>query len=783
MPRKATYKELEQRVKVLEKKLAKEDLTQEQHLKRTTKADFPSQQEINVSGITIRWDIEKGECTFETLPVTMMWVDSTLAGLMSGVQSMVGKERFALALQAEGRNSIETDWQVISQFSDFEEGFGAIANIAAVAGWGEWKLISLDKIKRECRFRIKGSWEGKYQKALGVCWGSGMLAGKLAGYVSRLFSTNCWAEQTVFSAKGEQFDEFVVGPSERTIEKEIEDLLLRDDATRADMAVALQNLQKEMKERERVEEEQKELQAQLSNALEMAHLGPWEYDVANDLFTFNDYFYKIFRTTAEQVGGYRMTSDEYARRFLHPDDMPLLGKETQKAIEATDPNFSRQIEHRIIYSDGAVGHVSVRFFIVKDKTGKTIKTYGVNQDITERKRSEERLRESEEKLARSKKMESLGLLAGGVAHDLNNVLAGIVSYPELLLLELPEDSKFRESIQTIRDSGTRAVAIVQDLLTMARGVASPKETLNLNDIIREYEASPEFEELMKFHPTVEVKTELDKNLMNISGSPIHIRKVIMNLVSNASEAIEGSGNVIISTINRYVDRPMRGYEDVKVGEYVALTISDDGSGILADHLERIFEPFFTKKVIGTSGTGLGLAVVWNIVQDHGGYIDVSSDEKGTTFELYFPIVRDEVSVKDLSISIEDYKGDGESVLVVDDEENQREITCKMLDTLGYRAEAVSSGEEAVAYLQERVVDIILLDMIMEPGINGRETYERIVKTHPKQKAIIVSGFTETDEVKKTQILGAGKYIKKPLTLQEIGLAIKEELGSKDIQRQ
>lgn len=397
MSEKPSYEELEQRIKVLEKKLANQDPTRERNLKRPKKAEFPSQEEINVSGINIRWDIEKGECTFETLPVAMMWVDTTLAGLMSGVQSMVGKERFALALQAEGRNSVEADWQVISQFSKFEEGFEAIANIAAVAGWGEWKLISLDKARKECRFRIKGSWEGKYQKALGVSWGSGMLAGKLAGYVSRLFSTNCWAEQTMFIAKGDQFDEFVVVPSERTIEKEIESLLLTDDATKADMAVALQNLQKEIRERKRVEEEQKELQTILSNAIEMAHLGPWEYDITNDLFTFNDYFYKIFHTTAEEVGGYKMTSDEYARRFVHPDDMPQVKAETQKAIETDDPNFNRQVEHKIIYADGTVGHITVRFFIIKDESGKTIKTYGVNQDITEHKRAEERLRDSEEK--------------------------------------------------------------------------------------------------------------------------------------------------------------------------------------------------------------------------------------------------------------------------------------------------------------------------------------------------------------------------------------------------
>jgi CheY-like chemotaxis protein len=249
----------------------------------------------------------------------------------------------------------------------------------------------------------------------------------------------------------------------------------------------------------------------------------------------------------------------------------------------------------------------------------------------------------------------------------------------------------------------------------------------------------------------------------------------MNLVSNASEAIEGSGNVIISTMNRYIDSPIRGFEDVSIGEYAVLSVSDDGLGILSDHLERIFEPFFTKKVMGKSGTGLGLAVVWNIVQDHEGYIDVSSDESGTTFELYFPIIRDEVPVKDLPISIEDYKGGGETILVVDDVESQREITCNILDVLGYKSIATSSGEEAVEYLKEHTVDLILLDMIMEPGINGREAYERIIKIHPAQKAIIVSGFAETEEVKSAQKSGAGRYVKKPLTLQTIGLAIKEEL--------
>jgi CheY-like chemotaxis protein len=179
--------------------------------------------------------------------------------------------------------------------------------------------------------------------------------------------------------------------------------------------------------------------------------------------------------------------------------------------------------------------------------------------------------------------------------------------------------------------------------------------------------------------------------------------------------------------------------------------------------------------MGRSGTGLGLSVVWNVMQDHNGYIDVKTGGQGTAFELYFPVTRDALLKKDVQVSITDYMGNGETVLVVDDVASQREISCRILDILGYRSVSVASGEAAVAYLKENAVDLLLLDMIMDPGINGHETYERIIKNHPGQKAIIVSGFSETEDVQKAQALGAGQYIKKPLTLEKIGLAVKEEL--------
>jgi signal transduction histidine kinase len=385
------------------------------------------------------------------------------------------------------------------------------------------------------------------------------------------------------------------------------------------------------------------------------------------------------------------------------------------------------------------------------------------------------LRESEEKLARSRKMESLGLLAGGVAHDLNNVLSGIVSYPDLILLNLPEDSQLRQPIRAIQESGQRAADIVQDLLTVARGVAITKEPLALNDLVVEYWHSPEFHQLKLIYPNVTVNSKLDTELFNISGSRIHILKAVTNLMSNAIEAINGSGRVTLSTMNRYMDRPLRGYSDVKDGEYVVLSVSDDGPGISSEDLGRIFEPFYTKKVMGKSGTGLGLAVVWNIMLDHRGYIDVITNENGTTFELYFPMTREALSKEKLFTSISDYKGNGETILVVDDVESQRDISCRMLEKLGYKAKAVSSGEAAVEYLKENTVDLVFLDMIMDPGINGLQTYKRIVRIHPNQKAVIVSGFSETDEVLQAQKLGAGQYIKKPVTIERMGQAVKEEL--------
>jgi PAS domain S-box-containing protein len=428
-----------------------------------------------------------------------------------------------------------------------------------------------------------------------------------------------------------------------------------------------------------------------------------------------------------------------------------------------DENGGRKLENRI--------------FPVFNADGSTARIVYFVHDYTERWMAEKEKSELKEQLSRSRKMEALGLLAGGVAHDLNNVLSGIVSYPELILLDLPRESPFRKPIRTIQESGKKAAAIVQDLLTLARRGVSKNEVVNLNDIVREYLLSPECQKLKMHHLNVEMTSHFQSDLMNVNGSAVHLKKTIMNLVSNAAEAQPDGGRIRICTENRLVDESIRGYDTIQPGEYVVLRVEDEGTGIAPEDMNRIFEPFYTKKVMGRSGTGLGMAVVWGTVQDHQGHINLHSVEgRGTTFELYFPATRKKLVDKLGQLPMEAYLGRNESILVVDDIPEQREIASSILRKLGYSVTTASSGEDALTQMRERRVDLLVLDMIMEPGIDGLDTYREAIKLKPSQRAVIASGFAEDQRVKKAMALGVAQYIRKPYTLENIGLAVKAALG-------
>ncbi|GBC60759.1 hypothetical protein DENIS_1718 [Desulfonema ishimotonii] len=400
---------------------------------------------------------------------------------------------------------------------------------------------------------------------------------------------------------------------------------------------------------------------------------------------------------------------------------------------------------------------------------------GVAEDITDIRAAEQEKKKLRNRLNRSRKMEGLGFLAGSVAHDLNNILSGIVTYPDLMLVDLPPDSRLRKPLETIRETGQRATAVVSDLLTMARGTVCSQEVMSVNDVIREYLTSPEHRDQAEKYKDISVNMQLNAGTPNIRGAAIQIRQTLMNLVTNAFESISICGEITVATRTCRLDAPLKGYDNMTGGEYVVVAVCDTGSGISEKDLVRIFEPFYTQKTMGRNGTGLGLAVVWNTVHDHGGYIDVTSNAAGTVFELYFPATSEKIAKAAFSPDIQAYTGSGEKILIVDDDADQREIASGFLIRLGYSVHAVEGGEKALEYMKTNSAELILLDMIMEPGMNGRETYERIIRMRPGQKAIFATGFSEIAEMDRPYESGSVQYVCKPYTFEKIGPAIRKAL--------
>jgi two-component system cell cycle sensor histidine kinase/response regulator CckA len=487
--------------------------------------------------------------------------------------------------------------------------------------------------------------------------------------------------------------------------------------------------------------------------------------------------------------GVILAINETAAERLGKTVNELLGVKVKDTVPPEIDSSRRKLVDQIFQSGKPVKYKDERagriydnsLFPVLDGSGNVTAIATFTRDITESVKVEEDRKKIEEQLRQSQKMEAIGNLASGVAHDLNNILSGIVSYPEIILMELPEDSPLRKPINTIKESGERAAVIIQDLLALA-GKGSPvSRILNLNDLITDLKRSHDFQRIKRYHPDVKVIFELEIPLPNIKGSSTQISKSILNLISYAAEAIEDRGRITVSTGNVYLDATRKGYREIiKKGNYVTLSIEDTGSGISENDLSRIFEPFYTNKIMGRSGTGLGMPVVWSTIKDHNGYIDIiNTEDRGTTFVLYFPVTESGRTEK-ISQDVDAIRGKGESILVVDDVFEQREIACIILDKLGYSVSSVSSGEEAIDYLKRNHVDLVVLDMIMAPGIDGLETYKNIIGFKPEQKIIIASGYSETDKIKEIQRLGGSPYVKKPYSMIEIGEAVKEELQKNNI---
>jgi two-component system, cell cycle sensor histidine kinase and response regulator CckA len=446
-------------------------------------------------------------------------------------------------------------------------------------------------------------------------------------------------------------------------------------------------------------------------------------------------------------------------------DMDIWPKELAEKYRSDDSEVMKtgtgKIVEELVQDQGENKWFETFKTPVVDEHGRIIGTTGYARDITETKR----LRELE---SRAQRLETAGQIAGQVAHDFNNMLAPIMAYPELIREQLPRGDPGHEYLEAIEESARKIADMNQQLLTLSRRGHYTQEVLNLNAVIQQI-----LRDLAPWPASLIVETKLAADLMNIKGGSSQLHRALVNLIANARDAMQDIGRITITTENHYIDDTTIAYGRIPRGEYAKITIADSGGGIPEDIVQKIFDPFFTTKTANKKrGSGLGLSVVSAVVKDHGGFIDLKTAMgEGTAFHIYIPITRDSATEK----AVDDIPTGTESILAVDDDETQREVSNRLLTTLGYKVTVCDSGATAIEMLANRPFDLLVLDMIMPNDIDGTETFRQALEIRPNQKAIIVSGFSESDRVIEARHLGAGTFVKKPFDRKIIALAVRQEL--------
>ena len=484
----------------------------------------------------------------------------------------------------------------------------------------------------------------------------------------------------------------------------------------------------------------------LSLATQAMQAGVWEWDLKTNLTIGDEKINEIYGVSRDVVVDYQTWT-----RIVVPEDLPRAEAALQKVIASKSQGLT---EFRITLPDGSIRYIEGAQGVILDDTGQVVRVVGVNLDVTERKRLEQQL-------LRAQRMETIGTLAGGIAHDLNNILAPIVMSIDLLK-SMAEDPQTKSILDTIGLSANRGADIVRQVLSFARGMESKKIEVQPNHLLKELEI------IIKdtFPKNIRLQFSIPKDTWTILGDPAQVHQVFLNLCLNARDAMPNGGSLTVSIENSVLSEQYGAMNlRAKAGRYVTISVSDTGTGIPPNLLDKIFEPFFTTKTL-TQGTGLGLSTSLAIVRSHEGIIHVDSRPgEGAAFKVCLPAAERSIESHNEWPERAGFpRGNGEMILLIDDEASIRTVTGKILQIYGYQVLTASNGEDAVAIYSEQKNDIavVLTDTNM-PRMDGPTAIRALMKINPKIKIIATSGLNANESTAKAAGAGVKYFLTKPYT--------------------
>jgi PAS domain S-box-containing protein len=517
-------------------------------------------------------------------------------------------------------------------------------------------------------------------------------------------------------------------------------------------------------ERKRVEEALHQSEERYALAVAGSNEGIFDWDLVSDRVYVSYRAQELFGLPRGEL--WRPRRDWRHILSFHPDDAPRLHHSIKAHIEGSTPTYD--VEFRIVLPDGGVRWFRQRGIALRDAPGKAYRVVGSIGDVTEKHKAEEELRSLERQLRQAQRLEAMGTLAGGIAHDFNNILGAILGYGEMASRDVPKNSRLRRDLDSIILAGERGRALVDRVLAFSRSGVADRVPVHVEKVAREAL------DLLsaKLPPNVTLHAKLHAGSAAVLGDPTQVHQVLMNLATNAIQAMPAGGTLRVHLDALRIDTArVAVIGKLSAADYLVLQVTDTGTGIAPEIMERIFDPFFTTKEVGT-GTGLGLSLVHGIVSDLGGAIDVASSVgAGTAFTVYLPRSGDAVEPSE-DEETEMPRGEGQRVLIVDDEEPLVQLATRTLEELGYAPVGFTSSTAALAAFRAdpKRFDAVITDERM-PGLSGAALIREVRGIHGSIPIVLMSGYVGVAIARRAREAGAEEVLKKPLSARDLAASL------------